>query len=71
MEGRRGRKRNPEYQAGSSNWKTNREFVEQPSASMTAKGLASWRYGRFEMRARLDTRAGLWPAFWWLGLERG
>ncbi len=24
-------------------------------------------YGRFEMRARIDTRAGLWPAFWTLG----
>ena len=27
----------------------------------------SWTYGRFEMRARIDTRAGLWPAFWLLG----
>jgi beta-glucanase (GH16 family) len=27
-------------------------------------------YGRFEMRGRIDTRAGLWPAFWSLGIER-
>jgi len=26
-------------------------------------------YGRFEMRARIDTRAGLWPAFWTLGTK--
>lgn len=38
------------------------------SAMITTKGLASWTYGRFEMRARLPTCAGLsrglWPAFW-------
>ena len=32
------------------------------------RGLHSWRYGRFEMRGRIDTRAGLWPAFWTLGI---
>jgi beta-glucanase (GH16 family) len=70
IEGRRERKRNPHYQAGSSNWTTDREFAEYTSASLTTKGLASWQYGRFEMRARLDTRAGLWPAFWTLGVDR-
>ena len=28
---------------------------------------ASWKYGRFEMRGRIDVRPGLWPAFWTLG----
>jgi beta-glucanase (GH16 family) len=36
---------------------------------MTTKGLHSWMYGRFEMRGRIDTRPGLWPAFWTLGVE--
>jgi beta-glucanase (GH16 family) len=27
----------------------------------------SFQYGRFEMRARIDVRPGMWPAFWTLG----
>jgi hypothetical protein len=29
-------------------------------------GRKSFKYGRFEMRARIDIRAGSWPAWWWL-----
>jgi beta-glucanase (GH16 family) len=36
------------------------------SASLTTRGRKSWRYGRFEMRARIDARPGSWPAWWWL-----
>jgi len=42
--------------------------AEYTSASLTTKGIESWRYGRFEMRARIDTRTGLWPAFWTVGV---
>jgi beta-glucanase (GH16 family) len=69
IEGRRERKKNPGFQAGSANWKTNREYAEYTSASLTTKGIASWKYGRFEMRGRIDTRPGLWPAFWSLGVN--
>jgi len=41
--------------------------MDYTSASLTTRGLHQWLYGRFEMRARLDTRPGLWPAFWTLG----
>jgi beta-glucanase (GH16 family) len=68
IEGRRERLRNPAFAAGSSEWGRNREFAEYTSASLITRGLHSWRYGRFEMRARIDTRAGLWPAFWTLGV---
>jgi beta-glucanase (GH16 family) len=34
---------------------------------LSTKGLHSWQYGRFEMRAKIDCRSGLWPAFWTLG----
>jgi len=37
------------------------------SASLNTKGKASWTYGRFEMRARIPTALGTWPAWWWLG----
>jgi beta-glucanase (GH16 family) len=68
IEGRRERVRNPEFEAASNEWKRNREFAEYTSASLMTKGLHSWRYGRFEMRGRIDTRAGSWPAFWTLGV---
>ena len=70
IEGRRERKRNPGYVEGSTRWQARREYAEYTSASVTTRGIASWKYGRFEMRARIDTRAGLWPAFWSLGVER-
>jgi beta-glucanase (GH16 family) len=69
IEGRRERKPNPNYAAGSANWKTNREFAEYTSSSLTTRGIQSWKYGRLEMRGRIDTRAGLWPAFWTVGSE--
>jgi beta-glucanase (GH16 family) len=69
VEGRRERKPNPGYVAGSTNWKTSREFAEYTSSSLTTKGIASWTYGRLEMRGRIDTRAGIWPAFWTVGAE--
>ena len=62
IEARRERKKNP-------NLKASREYAEYTSASLTTRGIAKWRYGRFEMRGRIDTRAGLWPAFWSLGVE--
>jgi len=48
VEGRRERKKNPDFQPGSVNWKSNREYAEYTSASLTTKGIASWRYGRFD-----------------------
>src|ERR1043166_2484149 len=69
LEGRRERKRNPGYESGSRDWRHNREFAEYTAASIKTEGLHAWKYGRFEMRARIDTRSGLWPAFWTLGVE--
>jgi beta-glucanase (GH16 family) len=67
IEAKRERVTNPAFAAGASDWTRNRQFAEYTSASLLTRGLHSWRYGRFEMRARIDTRAGLWPAFWTLG----
>jgi beta-glucanase (GH16 family) len=58
---------NPNYQAGSSDWKRSRQSYDYTSTSMTTSGKHAWQYGRFEMRARIDTRQGSWPAFWILG----
>src|SRR4029453_14130230 len=67
IEARRERVPNPRFQSGAGDWR-NREFAEYSSASLMTKGLHQWRYGRFEMRGRIDTRPGLWPAFWTLGI---
>ncbi len=58
---------NPNYVAGSTDWKTNRQFYDYTSTSMTTSGKHAFMYGRFEIRARIDTRQGSWPAFWILG----
>jgi len=67
IEGRREQKPNPNYVANSTNWKTSRPTIDYTASSLITRGLHSWQYGRFEMRGRIDTRAGLWPAFWTLG----
>ncbi len=68
IEARREHKPNPNYQAGSDNWQTNRPFIEYTSSSLTTGGKHTWTYGRWEMRAKIDTRAGMWPAFWTVGI---
>jgi len=36
------------------------------SARITTGGKQAWRYGRFEIRAKLPQGQGTWPAFWML-----
>lgn len=67
IEARRARQPNPNYEAGSNDWKKKRLFAEYSSSSLTTSGKGAWTYGHFEMRARIDTRPGLWPAFWTVG----
>jgi len=68
IEARKERKANPNYVAGSSDWKTNRQYAEYTSSSLLTSGLQAWQFGRFEMRARIPTQAGMWPAWWTLGV---
>lgn len=48
-----------------------KEVKEQPfsSARLTTKNKADWKYGRFEVRARLPEGQGVWPAIWMLPTE--
>lgn len=43
------------------------EKAAYTSASLTTARSASWTYGRFEVRARIPSGRGLWPAIWMLG----
>jgi beta-glucanase (GH16 family) len=43
------------------------EFAEYTSASVNTRGKVAWCYGRIEVRAKLPTGRGMWPAIWMLG----
>ncbi|WP_440877360.1 glycoside hydrolase family 16 protein [Thalassotalea sp. PLHSN55] len=60
---------NAAYQAKSNNWRKQRKKAFYTSGSINTKGKHSWQYGRFEVRARIKTQDGLWPAIWFLGNE--
>ena len=60
---------NPKYIENSSSWKHNRKTVNYTSSSITTLDKKSWLFGRFEIRARIDTAMGAWPAIWLLGID--
>ena len=70
IEGRREQLVNTRYKEGNSDWRSNRKFAEYTSASINTGGLKSWLFGRFEIRAKIDTAKGSWPAIWTLGVEK-
>jgi beta-glucanase (GH16 family) len=59
--------KNPNYDYTSKEWRKTRAFGNYTSASINTKGLKSWKYGRFETRAKIDSTKGSWPAIWTLG----
>jgi beta-glucanase (GH16 family) len=68
IEARREAVPNPKHEPGSPAWKRQAAHSTYTSASVLTRGLHQWRYGRFELRARIDVRSGLWPAWWTLGV---
>lgn len=70
IEARRQRKANPNHDPDSRSWRRSRRYAEYTSACLLTRRLHRWTYGRFEMRGRIDTRSGMWPAFWTLGSAR-
>ena len=69
IEGRREEGVNPRYEEGSADWRKKRPAIQYTSSCLETKGKRSWLYGRFEMRARIDISAGMWPAWWTLGSD--
>lgn len=63
------RKINPTFIEGSKDWKTSREFIEYTSASVVMRKEHAFRYGKMEVRAKIVTQMGLWPAIWTLGVS--
>jgi len=70
IEGRREKKRNPDYDSLSDSWRKNRKRIEYTSACLITRDKHTWQYGRFEMRARIDVSEGMWPAWWTLGIKK-
>ncbi len=70
IEARRQTVPNPNYRPGSKDWRFSRRVARYTSASLTTRGLHSWQYGYFVMRGRIDTRPGIWPAWWTLGISK-
>ena len=67
IEGRKEHRKNPLYEAGSNDWRRNREFIEYTSSSLTTRLGFQFLYGRFEVRAKIPVSSGSWPAIWLLG----
>jgi beta-glucanase (GH16 family) len=61
---------NPNYVPGSKDWRKNRETIQYTSACLISRKKQQWQYGRFIMRARIDVSAGIWPAWWMLGVTK-
>lgn len=70
IEARREQVVNPRHDPQSRRWDRSRRQADYSSASLMTRGRHEWLYGRFVMRGRIDTRSGLWPAFWTLGTAR-
>lgn len=70
IEARRELHANPGFEEGAKDWRKARRGAEYTSGSIKTRGKHEWLYGRFEMRGRIDVRAGLWPAFWTVGTAR-
>jgi len=71
IEGRREKIVNPGFVSGSGDWRKSREYAEYSSSSIQTRGLHQWQSGTIEIRARIDTACGAWPAIWTLGISGG
>lgn len=58
---------NPDYEAGSKDWRKKRKRIQYTSASVITRGKYEFRYGRVLVRARIPASRGSWPAIWLLG----
>lgn len=67
IEGRRDTFPNPTYVGPEGDWRTKREKAFFTSSSLKTEGKHNWRYGRFEIKAKIIAEEGLWPAIWTLG----
>ncbi|NOU61765.1 glycoside hydrolase family 16 protein [Marinifilum sp. JC070] len=70
IEGRHERIKNKGYKENDPSWKKNRMYAEYSSACIITRNKFSFQYGIMEVRARIDTSLGMWPAIWTLGIDK-
>tara|TARA_R110000850_G_scaffold275098_1_gene413681 strand:+ start:134 stop:1003 length:870 start_codon:yes stop_codon:yes gene_type:complete len=68
--GKREQIKNPRFDSESKDWKRNREFAEYTSSSINTRSKYEFQYGIIEVRAKIDTAMGMWPAIWTLGITK-
>lgn len=59
------------WKPDSSKWWENRKSAEYTSGSINSRGKVAFRYGRVEIRARVEHGRGVWPALWLIGNNPG
>ncbi|MDQ6471574.1 glycoside hydrolase family 16 protein [Flavobacterium sp. LHD-80] len=70
IEAREENRANPNFiSKNHHDWKKQRDSIKVTSSCLITRGKYSWQYGRFEMRAKIPVKNGMWPAFWTLGIE--
>jgi beta-glucanase (GH16 family) len=69
IEARREQRANPLYKTNGNSWRSKRADISYTSSSINTSGHKSWLYGRFIMRGKINISAGLWPAWWTLGVS--
>ena len=68
IEGRKEQRENPLYRPeGRKDWRSERSHIDYTAASLTTRRSFSFLYGRLEVRAKIPTAGGAWPAIWLLG----
>lgn len=68
--GKREQVKNTKFDAENTDWRRNREFAEYTSSSINTRGKYEFQYGIMEVRAKIDTALGMWPAIWTLGITK-
>ena len=68
IEARKEKWKNPAFDAAKKGGKRRGpESADYTSASLTTQGKAAWSHGKVEVKAKLPSGRGTWPAIWMLG----
>lgn len=68
--GKKERRKNPNYDPSSSDYRKYTEYGEYTSASINGNGVKYFLYGRTEVRAKIQFSQGAFPAVWTCGYNK-